>query len=136
MMRKQAVIESSPAAELTGTAEQMTVLLVSSNDEDFVSLERIFEFDWTAIASSAVDSALTVLREIPISIVIFDCDVPSGTWREMLGHISLLPDPPLFIVTSRIADNYLWAEALNLGAWDVLAKPFEGDEVIRIVTLA
>ena len=54
----------------------------------------------------------------------------------MLEQISLLPDPPLFIVTSRLADERLWAEALNLGAWDVLAKPFEADEVIRIVSIA
>jgi DNA-binding response OmpR family regulator len=54
----------------------------------------------------------------------------------MLERISLLSDPPLFIVTSRLADERLWAEALNLGAWDVLAKPFESDEVIRIVTIA
>ena len=54
----------------------------------------------------------------------------------MLDHISLLPDPPLLIVTSRLADERLWAEALNLGAWDVLAKPFDADEVIRIVSIA
>jgi DNA-binding NtrC family response regulator len=30
----------------------------------------------------------------------------------------------------------LWAEAINLGAWDVPAKPFEADEVIRIVNIA
>jgi FixJ family two-component response regulator len=35
-----------------------------------------------------------------------------------------------------VADERLWAEALNLGAWDVLAKPFEADEVIRIVDIA
>jgi FixJ family two-component response regulator len=54
----------------------------------------------------------------------------------MLDHLTLLPYPPLLIVTSRLADERLWAEALNLGAWDVLAKPFEQDEVIRIVSVA
>jgi FixJ family two-component response regulator len=54
----------------------------------------------------------------------------------MLEHISLLPDPPLLIVTSRLADAHLWAEALNLGAYDVLAKPFDATEVIRIVSVA
>jgi DNA-binding response OmpR family regulator len=54
----------------------------------------------------------------------------------MLDHLTLLPDPPLLIVTSRLADERLWAEALNLGAWDVLAKPFDADEVIRIIGIA
>ena len=112
------------------------VLSVSRNDEDCASLERIFRSDWSVIASVTVASALSVLREIPIPIVMFDCDITSGTWEEMLDQISLLPDPPLLIVTSRLADERLWAEALNLGAWDVLAKPFDEDEVIRIVSVA
>jgi len=112
------------------------VLSVSPNEEDCASLERIFKSGWTVIASATVASALSVLREIPIPIVICDCDISSGTWREMLYHLSLLPNPPLLIVTSRLADERLWAEALNLGAWDVLAKPFEADEVIRIVSIA
>ena len=112
------------------------VLSVSPNDEDCASLERIFKSGWTVVASSTVASALSVLREIPIPIVICDCDISSGTWGEMLHHLSLLPDPPLLVVASRLADERLWAEALNLGAWDVLAKPFDADEVIRIVDIA
>jgi len=112
------------------------VLSVSPNDEDCAFLERIFKSDWTVTASPTVASALSVLREMLIPIVICDCEITSGSWREMLEQISLLPDPPLLIVTSRLADDRLWAEALNLGAWDVLAKPFEADEVIRIVEVA
>jgi len=112
------------------------VLSVSPHDEDWASLERIFKSEWAVIASATVDSALPVLREVPLPVVICDCDVSPGTWREMLDHISLLPDPPLLIVTSRLADERLWAEALNLGAWDLLAKPFDADEVMRIVSVA
>jgi len=39
-------------------------------------------------------------------------------------------------VSSRLADERLWAEALNMGAWDVLAKPFDKMEVIRSVQSA
>ncbi len=112
------------------------VLSVSPNDEDCVSLERIFKSNWTVSSRSTIASALSMLRETPIPIVICDCDIVPGTWGEMLDHISLLPDPPLLILTSRLADERLWAEALNLGAWDVLAKPFDADEVIRIVSVA
>jgi len=40
------------------------------------------------------------------------------------------------IVTSRLADECLWAEALNIGAYDVLAKPFDRNEVRRSESLA
>jgi len=112
------------------------VLSISPDNEDRASLKGILESDWTVVASSTVASALSLLGEISIPIVTCDCDISLGSWKEMLDKISLLPDPPLLIVTSRLADERLWAEALNLGAWDVLAKPFDADEVIRIVDIA
>ena len=112
------------------------VLSISRNEEDRASLKGILDSGWTVLAKSTVGSALSLLRETPIPIVIYDCEIPSGAWGEMLDQISLLSDPPLFILASRLADERVWAEALNLGAWDVLAKPFEADEVIRIVSIA
>jgi DNA-binding NtrC family response regulator len=35
-----------------------------------------------------------------------------------------------------LADEHLWAEALNLGAYDVLAKPFDPTEVVRTLSQA
>jgi DNA-binding NtrC family response regulator len=137
-------MKKSPGIETTST-RNASVLSVSPNDEDCVSLERIFhESDWTVYtnsiwtltASTTVASSFSFLRERPVPIVLCECDMFPGTWREMLEHISLFPDPPLLIVTSRLADERLWAEALNLGAYDVLAKPFDAREVIRIVSLA
>jgi DNA-binding response OmpR family regulator len=46
----------------------------------------------------------------------------------------LLPNPPPVIVTSIHADDQLWVEALNLGAHDLLAKPFDKAEVVRVLT--
>jgi len=40
------------------------------------------------------------------------------------------------IVTSDHAESSLWADVLNLGAYDVLAKPFDKSEVIRVISLA
>ena len=137
-------MQKPPGSE-TAATKKCTVLCVSPNDEDRVSLERIFQesdwtvytnSEWTLIASPTLASSFSVLRERPIPIVFCECDMLPGTWREMLEHISLLPDPPLLIVTCRLADARLWAEALNLGAYDVLAKPFDAAEVIRIVSLA
>jgi FixJ family two-component response regulator len=47
-----------------------------------------------------------------------------------------MANAPSLIVTSRLADDRLWAEALNLGAYDVLAKPFERLELVRSVSSA
>ncbi len=39
-------------------------------------------------------------------------------------------------MTDRLADERLWSEVLNLGGYDVLLKPFEPGEVLRVVNSA
>ncbi len=71
-----------------------------------------------------------------IPVVLCERDLAPESWREMLEHLRQMDDPPLLVVISRLADERLWAEALNLGAHDVLAKPFDASEVTRILSLA
>jgi CheY-like chemotaxis protein len=125
----------------------INVLSVSLIEEDHAFLEDTFanpavpdgnpgqESKWRLHRSPNLQSALAALRENRIAVVFCERDVP-GTWREVLGHTSLLHNPPPFIVTSRLADDYLWAEALNLGAYDVLRKPFDTTELVRSLTSA
>jgi DNA-binding response OmpR family regulator len=79
---------------------------------------------------------VALLQQHEIAVVLCERDLPSGTWIDLLESLRSLPDPPSLIVASRLADERLWAEALNLGAWDVLAKPFDRREVFRSVKSA
>jgi DNA-binding response OmpR family regulator len=65
--------------------------------------------------------------------VVCEKDLSPDSWKDVLEQVTILPDPPSLIVTSRFADERLWAEALNLGAYDVLAKPFDRTEAMRVV---
>jgi DNA-binding NtrC family response regulator len=56
-------------------------------------------------------------------------------WQDLLSYLAEVLDPPRLVITSRL-DERLWAEALNLGCWDVLVKPFDRAEVRRVVTSA
>ena len=69
-------------------------------------------------------------------VVICDANLPDGTWRNLRAHVASLPDPPLLIVASHLADDQLWTEALSSGAHDVLAKPFRAREIFQAVSLA
>ena len=126
-------------------ARNVTVLSVSPISDDHISLKQIIHYSalgvhsdsrWELNESLTFTSAVSVLRQQRIPVVICERDLQPGTWREMLEQVGRLPTPPLLIVTSRLADERLWAEALNLGAYDVLAKPFDKREVIRTVTSA
>lgn len=51
-----------------------------------------------------------------------------------MGNLGTMADPPLLIVAAYLADNRLWAEVLNEGGHDVLAKPFRATEVLQSLT--
>lgn len=73
---------------------------------------------------------------IPPRVIVCERRLPDGDWRNVLGLALDLPHSPAVIVTCRQADERLWAEVLNLGGYDVLAKPFEEREVGRSLELA
>jgi DNA-binding response OmpR family regulator len=103
-------------------------------DEDHAALQAIVDHSkWVLLKARRPVAARNLLRHYDISVVLCEHDLGTGTWTEVLEHASGLSRPPSLIVTSRLADERLWAEALNLGAWDVLAKPFDAIEVIRSV---
>jgi DNA-binding NtrC family response regulator len=126
-MRKQ----PGTASNITGT---LTVLSVSPLQEDHRSLQAILGHStWNLFNADQVPPALDFLDRHEISVVLCERDLMPGTWIDMLENIRRLSHPPSLIVTSRLADERLWSEALNLGAWDVLAKPFDRSEVFRSV---
>jgi DNA-binding NtrC family response regulator len=88
--------------------------------------------NWPIHFALSVPQVMRLLRSMHMAVVM--CDVPE--WRELLGGVTELATPPLVIVTSSHADDRLCAEALNLGAYDVLAKPFDPAEVRRTVSIA
>jgi DNA-binding response OmpR family regulator len=94
------------------------------------------ECGWRLFEAPDRQRATQYLRRHPVHVVIAKSDLPDGSWREILGHLRCLVCPPLLIVTSHTADEQLWAEVLNIGGYDVLAQPFERDEMVRVVASA
>jgi DNA-binding NtrC family response regulator len=113
------------------------LLLVSPSPEDHQALQEIMaDSDWTIQHASTLWRARQLLREDSVMFIICERDVPPGTWRDVLREAINRTKPLSFILTSRHADDHLWAEALNMGAYDVLAKPFQASEVMRTLEMA
>ena len=118
------------------------VALVGFEENEIAFLEGILKRSrgpntsncvWQVHRKPSVEAAVQALGRESIPVVLCDGDRAPSAWKELLERFRALPRPPLQIVTSRLANDRLWAEALNLGAWDVLAKPFERREVVRSV---
>ncbi len=128
---------SQPTAFPTDLRNTVTILSVTPYEEDQFRLQNIIGHSkWRLYRADRLESALAVLREHEVGVVLSENDLPPYSWTDMLDEIHNVQDAPALVVTSRLADERLWAEALNLGAYDVLAKPFDRDEVLRSLSLA
>jgi DNA-binding response OmpR family regulator len=116
----------------------LTVLAVFPAEEDRKSMERVLAHsNWKlTFARDFRESQAKLRRSVP-GVVISDHDLSNGyCWKDLLQELGVLEDPPPLIVVTRLTDNFLWAEVLNLGAHDLLAKPFDKREVLHAVSTA
>jgi len=122
---------------ISSAERAVTVLIVSHHEEDHDCLAGIFrKTNWKLYSARNCTEASGILRTTPIAVVLSDCELPDGDWKVMLQVAGAVPTEPLVVVASSKVDSRLCAEALNLGAYDVLAKPFDQAEVTRILSLA
>ena len=119
-------------------AGHVHVLAVLPSEPDRVALRRIFSrCNWGLGFASDLDEARPKLADRDTGVVLSDCVLPrQRTWKDLLDELQKRDFPPPLIVTSSLADDFLWAEVLNLGGYDLLVKPFDGQEVSRVVSLA
>lgn len=131
----------SRASRRSGDSPQpdkvVTVLSVSGSESDHSALGHLFRHTkWTLLESKNCAEAVAMLEKGPVPVVICDHALPDGNWMDLLDRFAELAAPPLLIVAARLADDRLWAEVMNHGAFDVLEKPFNHSELVRVVSLA
>lgn len=128
-----------------GPPQTATVVLVGFSQHELDFLQELFDCQyahaetdctWVFQPRGSVQTVLSTLKRDQVPVILCNQDSAPGVWKELLNRFELLSQPPCLIVTSRLADDYLWAEALNLGAYDVLARPFDRSEVVRTLCQA
>ena len=105
-------------------------------ERDF--LRQLFgQSGWEVHLAQTFQEVLTAAREKRVGVLLSESRFSDGhCWKDLLDEIQRLESPPMLIVTDRLADERLWAEVLNLGGYDLLLKPFDPDEALRVVNSA
>jgi DNA-binding NtrC family response regulator len=118
----------------------ITLLFVTTSHEDYARLSGILadcfgrlEFQWKLQSCGSLGSALRLMRDQRVPMVLCEEKMGGESWKDLLEKSAEFPHGPSVIVTSRTADEHLWSEALNRGAYDVLSMPFHTEEVERVL---
>ena len=114
------------------------VLAVFPFDDDRMWMRDTLSLpDWKLHFASTFLETQAALRARAFGAVITEGHLPDGyCWRDILQEVQWMGSAPPVVVADRHADERLWAEVLNLGVYDLLMKPFDAQEVVRVMSMA
>lgn len=111
-------------------SDTQTILLVDDDE----SLRRITEYNlredgYRVITAADGRSALQRFQEGPVDLVLTDVRMPEMDGVELMAHLKAMqPDLPVIVLTAHgTIDSAV--EAMKVGAFDYLTKPFSRDQL-------
>ena len=110
------------------------ILFVSGRRDDARQITQMLRALPMALDhAGSLQHARAQLRKDEYDVLLTEAALPDGTWRDALRLARECPQDLEVIVTDLYADARLWAEALNVGAYDLIAQLFYEPEVRRIL---
>jgi DNA-binding NtrC family response regulator len=110
-----------------------SVLFVSPYLQDARSLAHMLaDISLPLEHARCLKEASSKLETKGFDVILSEADLEDGDWKDAL-RMARSAGAEL-VVTHPWADAAFWAEAINIGAYDVLAQPFQKTEVRRVLT--
>jgi DNA-binding NtrC family response regulator len=123
--------------EIPDPTRIVTVLLISPDAGDHILIRHVFDHsNWVLYHCRTIEDGLCFLREHELPVVISEERLAGADWKDVLRALDATARPAKLIVTAYGADSSLWAEVINLGGYDVLAKPWTERELYYTVSQA
>ena len=117
--------------------ETIRLTVITENPDDAETLREIaFHCNWRISIVDSSSAAIASLDDQPTPLVICDRDLSGEPWRDVLAKIAALPQAVCVLLASRVVDDYLWHQVIRHHGYDVVAKPFQHEQLRRAVTFA
>jgi two-component system, NtrC family, response regulator PilR len=110
------------------------ILFISGRRDDARQISHMLQTLPMAVDhAGSLQHARAQLGRGEYDVLLTEAALPDGSWLDALHLARECPQDLQVIVTDPHADARLWSEALNLGAYDLIAQPFYEPEVRRIL---
>ncbi|MEE9399362.1 MAG: response regulator, partial [Dehalococcoidales bacterium] len=113
------------------TEEQLRVLVVDDEEAVRNLLERVLkEAGYDVLSATNSQEALDKVSDLKVRILLLDVNMPGMSGIEMLRKLTTdYPDICVIMVTA-VADTKTAIEAMTLGAYDYITKPFDWNDLV------
>lgn len=121
------MVESRDTRQTTLPFDENIKVLVVDDDRDTREILAIHfaSHGYNIVtAQNGIEALDTINFNGDIDVVLLDVFIPSMGGMEVLTEINRQPHPPSVIVLTGLADKEIAQDALRLGAFDYILKPF------------
>ena len=108
-----------------------TILIIDDQLTVCYSISRLLETEgYHAVVANSGEEGLGLLEAMPVDLIIMDVRMPGMDGLETLQRIrDIKPDMQVIMMTA-FSTTEKAIEAMRLGAYDYIAKPFENEELL------
>lgn len=130
-------IKSYFTASLHPTSEArvtIVALLVEERDCELL-VDVCHRHRWDVRFAGTCADASDAANRLKAPLVFCDRDLPGTDWRDLVHVLAAPPHNACVVLVSRVTDAYLWDEVVHKGGYDLLSKPLQEVDVVRVVKL-
>jgi DNA-binding NtrC family response regulator len=119
-------------------SEKITALLVYHNSDTLSTLKSFLERQGVRVfhAQSRAQAQRWLGGQNPAPVVFTDTRLPDGTWADILALAEEAALPVNVIVVAEVVETRRYVEAIESGAFDFLAPPFNATDLAYVIRCA
>ncbi len=110
-----------------------SILIVDDDSNMLVSYTVLLEDEFRVYTAETGEKGIKVLQEEDINIILLDIRLPGMDGMEVLRRAKAIDENVEVIMVTAVRNVRVAVEAIKLGAYDYLVKPFEIDEVLSLL---
>jgi DNA-binding response OmpR family regulator len=124
-------------ARVDRASEPIKLLLITPDDDLYLSVHKVaMHCEWDLQRVQDVEQSLHTLDAFPARLVIYDWTPERDDWRFAIDRLSARQNHPCILLASRVIDEYLWAELVTHGGFDIIHRSADPEQLIRAVRFA
>jgi two-component system response regulator AtoC len=118
---------------MTQTEVQPSVLIIDDDSSLLESYTVLLEDEFQVYTAQTGEAGLELLKQEDISVILLDIRLPGMDGIEVLREAKAVDENVDVIMITAVKNVRVAVEAIKLGAYDYLVKPFEIDEVFSLL---
>jgi DNA-binding NtrC family response regulator len=118
---------------MTQTSIRPSVLIIDDDSSLLESYTVLLEDEFQVYTAETGEEGLQLLRQEDITVMLLDVRLPGMDGLEVLRQAKAIDENVDVIMVTAVKNVRVAVEAIKLGAYDYLVKPFEIDEVLTLL---